>query len=292
MASEDRASREPQPWRAGPDGLLDVEGSLGALPDPPGRPGPWSAPSPPPFAGDRLRLHVAPARRPRRGTAILAPPWKIRSRGLLDGWVRLITGRGFDAWLLVPPHHLERALPGERSGEGFVSADLGSFRRALQQTVLEVRLCSAIAAARGEVAIVGLSLGGLVAAWAATGPERVDAAALVAPPADLAAVFRGTPIGARYARLAERAGAPIPAPEELEARLRLLSPLGRSPTARRLLVAGGTRDVIALSGAEALATAWGLPLRSYARGHLTLLFACGALRRDVRDFLGSSPARR
>ena len=87
--------------------------------------------------------------------------------------------------------------------------------------------------------LVGLSLGGLVAAWAATGPERVDAAALVAPPADLAAVFRETAIGRRYAALAARAGAPVPDGEELDRRLGWLSPLHRAPTAGRLLVAGG-----------------------------------------------------
>jgi len=285
MSVEDHYRREPQRFRPGPDGPLEAFADLGPLPAPPSGPGVWSTPSPGRFREDRLRLHVALARGRRRGTAILVPPWKLPFRALLVGWVRLLARAGFDAWLVVPPYHLERASPGARSGEGFVSADLGRFREALLQTVLEVRLCAALAAPRGEVVLVGLSLGGLVAAWVATGPERVDAAALVAAPADLGAVFQGTPIGARYARLAARAGTPLPPPAELESRLYPLAPLQRAPTVQRLLLAGGSSDQIALGGPKALAKAWDLPLHSYPRGHMTLLFACGALRRDLRDFL-------
>jgi len=285
MSVEDRYRRQPQAWRPGPDGPLEALAELGPLPPPPSGPGLWSTASPGPFREDRLRLHVALARAPRRGTAILVPPWKIPCRALLAGWIRLLVRAGFDAWLLVPPYHLERTAPGARSGEGFVSADLGRFRQALAQTVLELRLCAALSAPGGEVVVLGLSLGALVAAWAATAPERMDAVALVAAPADLGAVFQGTPIGARYARLAARAGTPLPPPAELENRLFPLAPLRQRPTAEHILVAGGSEDLIALGGPGTLAKAWGLPLRTYPRGHMTLLFACRALRRDVRDFL-------
>jgi len=290
LGLEDRVRRGSQPYRPGPDGSLAVFGSLGPLPPPPDAPGPWTARSPPPYSGDQLWVHVAAARGARRGTAILVPPWKLRWRMLLGGWVRLLASTGHETWLLVPPHHLERTASGARGGEGFVSADLGALRDALSQTVLEVRLLAALAAARSpreEVALVGLSLGALAAAWAATGPERVDAAALVAPPADLAAVLRGTPLGLRYAALAARAGEPLPPWPELEARLRPLSPLDRRPTARRVLVAGGADDAIALDGPAALARRWGLPLSRWPRGHLTLLFGCKGLRREVRALLGA-----
>jgi pimeloyl-ACP methyl ester carboxylesterase len=203
--------------------------------------------------------------------------------------VRLACRAGLDAWLLVPPHHLERTTPGARGGEGFVSADLSRLRDALAQTALEVRLCAAAAAPRGEVALLGLSLGALAAAWALTGPERVDAALLVAPPADLPAVLRETPIGRRYAALARRAGAALPPREALEPRLRALVPLDRRPAARRVAVACGTEDRIALAGPALLARAWGVPLRSYPRGHLTLILGCEALRRDAAAFLAAPP---
>jgi hypothetical protein len=265
MAFEDRVGRAAVPWRPGADGPLDPFGAPGPLPP----------------------MRVTPAARRRRGTALLLPPWKFRSPAILSGWVRSLAGAGLDVWLVVPPLHLERTPPGQRSGEGVVSPDLGRMRDVLGQSVREARACVAGAsAAGGEVVLVGLSLGALVAAWVATGPERVDRAALLAPPADLAAVFRETPIGRRYAALAERAGAPVPAGEELSMRLGWLVPLGRRPTAGRILVAGGRHDAIAVDGAPTLARAWGVPLREFPRGHLTLLFGCRALRREVARFAG------
>jgi pimeloyl-ACP methyl ester carboxylesterase len=263
MAAEDRVSRPPVPWRAGPAGPLDPFGPPGRLPP----------------------LRVTGASRPRRGTAILLPPWKFRSPVVLSGWVRSLARSGLEVWLAVPPLHLERTPPGERSGEGVVSPDLDRMRGVLEQAVLEARACAVRASALGgEVAVVGLSFGALVAAWVATGPERVDRVALVAPPADLGAVFRDTPIGGRYAALAARAGAPVPAGDELERRLDWLVPLGRRPTCGRVLVAGGAHDAIAMGGARVIARAWGVPLREFPRGHLTLLFGCPAVRCEVARF--------
>ena len=52
-------------------------------------------------------------------------------------------------------------------------------------------------------------------------------------------------------------------------------------------MAVGLDDVVAgREEPERLARAWGQIPRRYPRGHLTLLFACAALRRDVAAFLG------
>ena len=263
MAFEDRVARRPVPWRPGPDLPLDPSGP--PLPLPP--------------------VRRTPARGERRGTAVLVPPWKVRSTAALGGWVRQLAAAGLEVWIPVPPLHLERTPPGERSGEGVIGPDLARTRDVLCSAIREIRGCLAQAGEEGgQVVLVGLSLGGLVAAWAATGPERVDAAALVAPPADLSAVFRDTAIGRRYAALASRAGAPVPDGEELDRRLGWLSPIRLTPTAGRLLVTGGLHDAIALDGAAVLARGWNAPLREYARGHLTLLLACTAVRRDVAAF--------
>jgi hypothetical protein len=291
MAFEDRVSRAPQPFRPGPEAPLEADAfrPLGPLPAVPAPGGAAWLPSPAPFDGDRFPIHAAPARAPWRGTALLVPPWKLRTRRLLAGWERAITRAGLDAWTVVPPHHLERTAPGARGGEGFVSADLGVMRAALAQAVAELRLAAALARARGgEVAVVGLSLGALAAAWLATGPEPLDAAVLVAPPADLGAVFRETPIGRRYAALARRAGAPLPEDRDLAPRLAALAPLHRRPGAGRVLVAAGDFDAIAVGGGVALARAWGLAPRTHPRGHLTLIFGCAALRREVTAFLAGA----
>jgi hypothetical protein len=39
-----------------------------------------------------------------------------------------------------------------------------------------------------------------------------------------------------------------------------------------------------VGGARAIARAWGIPLREFSRGHMTLLFGCKALRREVATF--------
>ena len=73
---------------------------------------------------------------------------------------------------------------------------------------------------------------------------------------------------------------------ELSAMLRPFRAEGRAPRAGRVLVAVGSADSIASpAAATALARSWGAELRVYPRGHLTLLFLCAALRRDVVAFL-------
>jgi len=236
-----------------------------------------------------MSVRITPARGAPRGTVILAPPWKIRSPALVSGYASLLAAGGHDVWLVCPPGHLERTPPGGRSGEAFVSLDVARLRATLEQLVLELRLCAALAATRGAVGLVGLSLGGLAGALAATGPERLEFAALVAPP-NLELVVTRTAIGRRYRRLAERAGSAWPDDRALSAVLAPLDPGHRPPTADRLFVAAGAHDRIALpDGPQALARAWGVAPQLYRRGHLSLLFLCRALRRDLARFIGPRP---
>lgn len=287
---EDGRRRPPSAFRPRPPAPLDCFGPLPALPEPPPGPGRWRLPSPRPAPGDATMTVVArEARGRRRGTAVLVPPWKVPGLGAVGGWARLLARQGLDVWTLVPPRHLDRAAPGTRSGEGFVSPDLTALAGAIEQLVLEVRLLAAMARPRGgEVMLVGLSLGALAAALAAEGPETLDAVALVAPPADLATVLDATGIGRRYARLAARAGAPMPPRSALGPMLAPFRADARPRTARRAFVAAGREDRIAPpQDAVALARAWGVEPRLYARGHMTLLFASRAVRRDVARFVSA-----
>ena len=295
MWAEDlRSRRAPMPF-VGADGApLECFGPLPPLPAAaPGPAGPWRAPSPRAAPGDgELLVEATPASGRRRGTAILVPPWKLPRLSILSGWRALLAGAGYDVWTLVPPRHLGRAAPGTRSGEGFVSPDLPALRRVFEQLVLELRMLAALARRRpGQVGMVGLSLGGLATLLAATAPEPLDLAVAVGPPADFAAVFARTRIGRRYLQLATAAGAPPPPPAALATMLAPFRPETRRPTARRVLVAVGTEDRIALpEAALALARAWGAEARSHPRGHLTLLFACDDVRREVLRFATAEAA--
>lgn len=291
MWTEDVRPRAPVPFRPAALAPLDCFGALRPLAAVPPTAGTWRLPSPRPAPGDEtLEVHVRAARAARRGTAILVPPWKVPALGAVAGYGRLAARAGFDVWTVVPPRHLARTAPGARSGEAFVSPDLPALRAGFEQLVVELRALAALAASRGgETAVVGLSLGALAAALAATGGERVDKVALLAPPVDLAAVFAGTAIGRRYVRLAARTGAPVPDAAALEAMLAPFRPDRRVPSAGAVFLAAGSEDRIALpAGALALARAWAVPPRIYPRGHLTLLFGCRALRRDLARFLAGA----
>jgi hypothetical protein len=283
--TEDFLRLRPEPCRLAPALPLACFEPLPPLPDSPPREGPWSAPSPRPQApGDRMGLRAMPALQERRGTALLVPPWKIGSPDLVSGYTDLLRAAGYDVWLVSLPHHLERTVAGARSGEGFISLDLSRLRAVFEQVVLELRVCAALAARHGEVGLVGLSLGGLASAFAATGPERLDFAALVAP-AHVGLVMAETGIGRRYRRLATLAGSIWPGRDELAAALSPFDPAPRPCTARRLFIASGTCDrIVPPAGPTGLARAWGVAPRLYPRGHISLLFLCSALRRDLLRF--------
>ena len=287
VLAEDLRRRAPEPARLASAAPLEAFGPLPPLPaEGPPREGAWSAPSPRPlWPGEPVSLVVTPAQGPRRGTAVLVPPWKIASPGLVSGFTALLAARGHDVWMLCPPCHMGRTVPGLRSGEGFVSLDLFRLRAVFEQLVVEIRWCLALAASRGPAGVVGLSLGALAAAFAATAPERADFAALVAPPR-LDLVLAETGIGRRYLALAARSGAPVPDRAELAAALAPFDPAARAPGAGRLFVAAGAHDRIAPpAGPLGLARAWGVAPRVYPRGHLSLLFLCRALRRELGEFV-------
>lgn len=294
MWSEELRRRTRVPFVGAAREPLDCFGPLPPLPEPPHRPGAWEAPSPRPAPGDEvLHVEVTPAVGERRGTAILVPPWKLPRLSMLSGWTGSIARTGHEIWTIVPPLHLQRSPPGVRSGEAFVTPDVPALRKAVEQLVLELRLLLAMARRRGgEVALVGLSLGGLAAALAATSDEAPERVAVIAPPADLHAVAAETRIGKRI--LGRTGGAvALPVPDELPAMLWPFRAHARPSRAGRVLVAIGAADGIARTAAATeLAREWRADLRVYPRGHITLLFLCAALRRDLRAFLGApAPAK-
>jgi hypothetical protein len=289
MWIEDRVRHEPQPYRPCPPTPLDCDGVLAALPDPPDRPGAWSAPSPRPVGrGDRMVLRAFAARGPAAGTVVVVPPWKTGAPSLVRRYTELLVRAGWHVWLVVPPEHMERAAAGTRSGQGFASLDLVRFRALFEQLVVEIRVAMAMAARRGPAGVVGLSLGALATSFAITAGEPPGFAALVAPPADLSSILCETAIGRRYRRLATRAGSRWPEPEELRRALSAFDPGARARPRTPVFLAVGSHDRIALArNALELAASWGVAPRVYPRGHLTLLFGCRGLLRDLARFVAA-----
>ncbi len=282
----ERARRTPL-ILPGPGEGPDCFGPLPPLPAPPIAAGTWRAPSPWPGAAP-LEVEVVPAPGPPRGVALLVPPWTAPRARLLAGWVRLLRGAGLETWLVAPP---PRVAGGARNLAGLVTPGLAGLAAAVGQLTLELRFLSALARARGgEAATVGLSLGALGAALCATAPEATPSVALVAPPLDVRAVLTRTPLGRRWRRLAAAAGAPL-AEAGLAALLAPFDAGSRRPVARRIFVATGRHDGLATPrGPLPLVRGWGVLPHAYARGHLTLLFACRQVRADLAAFLGPAPA--
>ncbi len=292
MWMEDRVNHAAQPYHPCPPDPLDCFGALRQVPDPPDSEGFWSAPSPRPArASDRMTLHVVRGRAPFRGTAVVVPPWKTEAPSLVRRYTDLLAGTGHDVWMLVPPEHMGRASPGVRSGHGFATLDLRRFRALFEQLVVEIRTALAMAASRGRTGVVGLSIGALASAFALAGGGPAAFGALIALPADLAAVLGTTRIGRRYGRLAEEAGTRFPAPPELRKVLAPFDPLHAGRPRSPVFLAVGRYDRIALpEGALALGRAWRLEPKVYARGHLSLLFLCQALLEDLRGFVLAVPS--
>ena len=159
--------------------------------------------------------------------------------------------------------------------------------RAFEQLVLEIRVLAALArAGGGAVGVVGLSLGGL------GGPrgDRARAGRLRRArraPRGPRRGLRGDPHRTALRRARTPCGRAAAAAGARSAGCSRRS--GRTPAADRAArpLAVGRDDPIALgAGALGLAAAWGATApRLYPRGHLTLLFACRALRRDVARFV-------
>ena len=172
----------------------------------------WEAITPWPGARGRNRSWVA-RRVPARGRGSSAgraargvdepdecPPALILLHGwLMDRvqalvyrrWARHVAKRGIEVWLPRLPYHLERAEPGEISGIRSLSPDLATSLDAVRQATAEARLLGRWLRLRGapRVGIWGMSLGGWIAALAATLDRDWDAVALWAPVAAPAEVL-------------------------------------------------------------------------------------------------------
>lgn len=208
---------------------------------------------------------------------------------------RQLLARGLHAARLDLPFHLHRRLPGRGPGDGFFSTDLEHTRAVVRQSVEDA--AAVVAWARREVtphvAVLGFSLGGLVAALLGA-LVPLDGVVSVTPPADLAEtlVDRAPMRVRRRAGLVGGSGGPW-GPGLAEARAAVSAAL--APVTPALLVPVTDPSRVTLVAAENdlivgsravldLATAWGTDLWVYRQGHVTVMWARG-LRRRVHDRL-------
>lgn len=245
-----------------------------------------------------LRWWPAPAG-PRRGTAVLVPPWKLVTFTTMGPVVRGLNRLGYDVVGYPTPYHFERSVPGTFSGEFFATFDMPRTGWAVRAAALE--LCAVVEALadRGPVVMVGLSLGGYLSALmsvvAPLYPERAFGPArmcLVVPPESILDTLLDTPLGQRYRQMLEQNGGELPDTAYMARLAQPFSP-ARFPSAvlgPDILVLAGTHDhFVPLRSTRRLATGLGARLCEYPAGHLTSLVGTLGVWRDARDFLSELP---
>lgn len=269
--------------------------------------GRWRAESPWPAAQGRNAVWhadtVAPrstgsgrlaGARPKAGGT--APPALILLHGwLIDRpqlvvyrhWAHRVAAHGIEVWMPLLPYHMERAEPGEVSGQRCLSPDLSTSLDAVRQAVAEVRLLARWLRRRGApaVGVWGMSLGGWVAGLAATLDADWDAVALWAPVASPAEVL----FESRLVELLREAIVDgglleddFAAPE-----MAWMTPAERDIRVRRsrvLVVAGIYDRVISPRSIARIAQRWNVDIRWVPHGHISLMAARVPLR-DTALFL-------
>ena len=179
---------------------------------------------------------------------------------------------GLDVALFTLPHHGARTPAAARfSGQPFLATAVAPINEAIGQAVHDLAVLVAWLRTRGDgpIGVVGLSLGGYVAALTAGLLPGLDFAIPMCAPVclgDLAYRFMST---SRRYRAAPDAVIPR---DELRAAYRIHSPLAHRPllARERLLIVAGLGDrVVPTAHASWLWAHWGEPaLHTFAGGHL------------------------
>ena len=214
--------------------------------------------------------------------------WRLRRQGAHTARIDL-------------PFHLRRRVPGKDSGAEFFSIDLERMRAVVKQSVEDV--AALVAWARRDVtphvAVLGVSLGGLVSALLAALVE-LDVLVAVAPLADPAESFTERPPGLIQRRMGMLGNGEDfwgrdsqAARHTIEAGLAPITPRNFAPATPggRISIVRPTRDLIVGPGPMAqLAGAWGAELWDYPHGHITVMNARGMSARIRARLLGAPVA--
>jgi pimeloyl-ACP methyl ester carboxylesterase len=222
------------------------------------------------------------------GYAVPVPLWdSLQARSL--------RAHGVHSMFVDLPFHLRRRVPGKHSGDGFFGSDPERISSNIRQSVEDA--AALIAWARQEVtptiAVMGVSLGGLIAALLAA-QLTLDSVVAVAPLCDPPATF----LEHMPRQLARRLGlSPTSGgawgDDRAQARAMLdgaLAPLvlrnlvPRTPPQNITLVRPELDSIVGPQPIADLAVAWGVELWDYPYGHITVMNAPGIGSR-IRDRL-------
>ncbi|MEO8899721.1 MAG: alpha/beta fold hydrolase [Candidatus Dormibacter sp.] len=199
---------------------------------------------------------------------------------------RTLRARGAHTMFVDLPFHLRRRVPGKHSGDGYFGSDPERICANVRQSVEDA--AAVIAWARREVtptiAVMGVSLGGLIAALLAA-QLSLDSVVAVAPLCDPPMTFlEHTPrqLSRRLGLSPTSGGAwgddRVQARAMLDGSLAPLVPRNLVPLTRPRNITLVRPELDGIVGPEPiadLATAWGVELWDYPHGHITVMNAPG-----------------
>lgn len=249
----------------------------------------WGAESWEAEAGGWLATRL-PARGTPRGAVILLHGW-LAARpqvAFTAGLATPLRRAGIEVWVPRLPAHCERTPPGTISGERCLSADLVATGESLRQAVAETRALAVWLRRRVDtVGMWGVSLGGWIAALTLTTVTSIDAAVLWTPVVDPHDTMCKSPLTSAIRGALVDAGVDRDLTVEVfrhyaagRRRLQLVPD--------NVIVIGAQYDnVVSPASLLDLGRRWGVSVRWFPHGHISVTCAPGA-RRYARQALLST----
>lgn len=207
--------------------------------------------------------------------------------------LRWAEASGYNLIMLELPHHLHRSSPGTYSGELSLTGNLSAVLTTIRQAVSDIRALNAWLHARGieQVALVGKSLGGMIAAMALTLDSDFDCAILLVPAiAPHSSLWRSS-----YTRLIQTELAAQGLDEEATRLLLEAFQPGHYPPAidpKRILVIGASGDRVVFQPDLAnFAEQWQTQTAWLDWGHLSTTWtaeSAGLIKPFLAQWLGTS----
>jgi pimeloyl-ACP methyl ester carboxylesterase len=226
--------------------------------------------------GTVVALHGFTMGRPRLDAIVL----------LANHWYR----RGLDVALLTLPYHGARTPADSRfSGEHFAVPDVGRLGEAVREAIYEVRRVThwLREESGAPVGVLGLSLGGYLAALAAGLCDDLDFVVPIVPPVSMGDLAWRFYTRTRHHR---EGGEAALSRDELRRSFRVHSPLAhplRIPRERVLIVAGRGDRIVPPEHPAALHRHWGEPAIHWFSGSHLAPFGRGRVARRILAHLES-----